>query len=51
MFDIKELEFELAGKKIKVETGKYARQATSSVTITCGETVLMVNVTASEQPR
>jgi polyribonucleotide nucleotidyltransferase len=51
MFDIKELEFELAGKKIKVETGKYARQTTKSVTITCGETVLMVNVTATDEPR
>lgn len=51
MFDIKELEFELAGKKIKVETGKYARQTSKSVTITCGETVLMVNVTATNEPR
>jgi polyribonucleotide nucleotidyltransferase len=51
MFKEHELEFEFAGKTIKVSTGKYARQATSSVIITCGETVLMVNVTASEEPR
>lgn len=51
MFDIKELEFELAGKNIKVSTGKLARQSTSCVEITCGETVLMVTVTATDEPR
>ena len=51
MFDIKELEFDLAGKAVKVSTGKLARQATSCVEISCGETVLLVTVTASEEPR
>ena len=51
MFDIKELEFEFAGKNIKVSTGKLARQSTSCVEITCGETVLMVTVTATDEPR
>jgi len=51
MFEIKELEFELAGKNIKVSTGKLARQSTSCVEITCGETVLMVTVTATDEPR
>lgn len=49
--DVKELEFELAGRKYKVSSGKLARQSTSAVTIECGETVLLVTVTMSESPR
>ena len=44
-------ETELAGRKLTIETGKFANQANGSVTVRYGDTVVMTNVTASEEPR
>ena len=42
---------DLAGRKLTVETGKMAELANASVLVRYGETVVMVNVTASKEPR
>lgn len=47
----KTFETEIGGRKVIVETGKYAEQTNGSCVIRCGETVVMVNVTMSESPR
>ena len=47
----KSYETQLAGRKLIVETGKIAGLANGSVMIRYGETVVMVNVTASKEPR
>ncbi|KAI4453767.1 dead-box atp-dependent rna helicase 47 mitochondrial [Holotrichia oblita] len=44
-------ETEVGGKKLIVETGKYCEQSNGSCIIRCGETVVMVNATMSEEPR
>jgi polyribonucleotide nucleotidyltransferase len=44
-------ETELAGRKLVLETGKIAELANGSVMVRYGETVVMVNVTASKEPR
>ncbi len=44
-------ETEVGGRKLVVETGKYAQQAGGSCVIRCGETVVMVNATMSAAPR
>ena len=44
-------ETEVGGRKLIVETGKYAQQAGGSCVIRCGETVVMVNATMSAAPR
>lgn len=41
----------VGGKTVEVETGKYAKQATSSVTVRCGDTMLFVHATVSKEPR
>ena len=41
----------VGGKTVEVETGKYAKQATSSVTVRCGNTMLFVHATVSKEPR
>ena len=47
----KTYETELAGRKFSVETGKMANLANGSVLVRYGDTVVMVNVTASKEPR
>ena len=47
----KTFEMELAGRKIIVETGKYAEQAGGSCVVRCGDTAVLVCATASENPR
>jgi polyribonucleotide nucleotidyltransferase len=47
----KKFEMDLAGRKLVVETGKYAGQASGSCLIRCGDTVLLVTATASDSPR
>ena len=47
----KTYETELAGRKLTIETGKFANQANGSVTVRYGDTVVMTNVTASKEPR
>ena len=42
---------ELAGRTLTIETGKFAELANGSVTVRYGETTVMVNVTASKEPR
>ena len=44
-------ETEYAGRKLIVETGKYAEQTNGSCIVRCGETVVMCNVTMSDKPR
>ena len=48
---IKTYETELAGRKLVIETGKFAKQANGSVTVKYGDTVVMTNVTASKEPK
>ena len=47
----KSYEMELAGRKLVIETGKIAELANGSVVVKYGDTVVMVNVTASKEPR
>ena len=47
----KVFETELAGRPLKIETGKIAELANGSVVVRYGDTVVMVNVTASKEPR
>ena len=49
--NFKVFETEIGGRKVLVETGKYAEQANGSCVVRCGDTVVMVNVTMSETPR
>jgi polyribonucleotide nucleotidyltransferase len=48
---VKHYETEVAGKKLIIETGKLAQQATSSVVCQYGETVVLATVVISEQAR
>ena len=47
----KSYETELAGRKLVIETGKIAGLANGSVMVKYGDTVVMVNVTASKEPK
>ena len=47
----KSYETELAGRKLVIETGKIAELANGSVMVKYGDTVVMVNVTASKEPK
>ncbi|MDD3336609.1 MAG: polyribonucleotide nucleotidyltransferase [Eubacteriales bacterium] len=49
--DYKAFTTELAGRPLTIEFGKYAQQAAGSAFVRYGETVVMVNVTMSEQAR
>ena len=51
MVDIIRREFEIANKKLVVETGKVARQADGAVTLQMGGTVVLATVVASNEPR
>ncbi len=42
---------ELAGRTLTIETGKMAELANANVLVRYGDTVVMVNVTASKEPR
>jgi len=44
-------ETELAGRKLTIETGKMASLANGSILVRYGDTVVMVNVTASKEPK
>ena len=44
-------ELEIGGKKVSFETGRLCEQANGSCLVKCGETVVMVNVTASKEPK
>ena len=47
----KSFEMELAGRKLTIETGKMAEQANGSCLVKYGDTAVLVNVTASKEPR
>ena len=47
----KTYETELAGRTLSIETGKMAGLANGSVVVRYGDTVVMVNVTASKEPK
>ena len=47
----KSYETELAGRKLVIETGKICGLANGSVVVKYGDTVVMVNVTASKEPK
>ena len=47
----KTFETELAGRKLVIESGKTSELANGSVWVRYGETVVMVNVTASKEPK
>ncbi|MBQ7060458.1 MAG: polyribonucleotide nucleotidyltransferase, partial [Clostridia bacterium] len=47
----KNFTFDLAGRTITVETGKYAEQAGGAILIRCGYTALLVCATVAKQPR
>ncbi len=49
MFKEFKKEIEIAGKKIKLETGKIARQADGAVIATCGETVVLATVVGAKK--
>ncbi len=42
-------EIEIGGKKIKLETGKIARQADGAIIATCGETVVLATVVGAKK--
>lgn len=51
MDSVKNYKLTIGDKEIELETGKLAKSAGGSVTVKCGDTVLLVNATASEEPR
>jgi len=42
---------EIGGKQIIIETGKLAKQATGSVTVRCGDTIVLVTAVANTTPK
>ncbi len=51
MVESKKIEIPVGGKTVTIETGKYAKSATSSVTVRCGDTMLFVHCCVSPEPR
>lgn len=51
MNEVKNFSLEIGGKTVTIETGKYAKSATASVTVRCEDTVVLVAATVSEEPR
>ena len=51
MFKIISKEIEWAGSKLKIETGKVARQADGAVMVTYGETVLLCTVVSDKKKK
>jgi len=51
MFDVHRKELEWGGRKLTLETGRMARQATGAVLVTYGETTVLCTVVANKQPR
>ncbi len=49
MFKEYKKEIEVAGKKIRLETGKVARQADGAIIATCGETVVLATVVGAKK--
>ncbi len=51
MVESKKIEIPVGEKTVIIETGKYAKSATSSVTVRCGDTMLFVHCCVSPEPR
>src|SRR3978361_259688 len=51
MFNIHSVEIDWGGRPLKLETGKFARQADGAVVATYGETVVLATVVAAKTPR
>ena len=51
MVESKKFEIPVGDKVVTIETGKYAKSATSSVTVRCGDTMLFVHCVVSKEPR
>lgn len=51
MDSIQKYTFKIGENEIELETGKLARSAGGAVTVKCGDTVLLVTATGSEEPR
>ena len=51
MVDVKRIEIPVGNKVVSIETGKYAKSASGSVVVRCGDTVVMVNATMAKEPR
>jgi polyribonucleotide nucleotidyltransferase len=51
MIVVKRVEMRLAGRDLKLETGKMAKQADGAVVVQYGETVVLVTVVASDSPK
>ncbi len=47
----KEFRFEVGGREVVVETGKYTEQANGSCVVRCGETAVLVTVCMATTPR
>ena len=47
----KETIINIGGKTITIQTGKLAKSCSGSVTIQCGDTILLVTATASDEPK
>ena len=47
----KTFSFQVGGREVTVETGKYTEQANGACVVRCGETAVMVTVCMSQQPR
>jgi len=48
---IQKYSLQLGEKEVVIETGRLAKSASASVTVTCGDTVLLVSTVCSENPR
>ncbi|MBN2190130.1 MAG: polyribonucleotide nucleotidyltransferase [Candidatus Aureabacteria bacterium] len=48
---VKQVKIEVGGKTLFIETGKVARQADGAVTVTCGDTVVLVTAVSSASMR
>src|SRR5579863_2077089 len=51
MFDIQRVEIDWAGRKLRLETGKFARQADGAVLATYGETTVLATVVAAKEAK
>ena len=48
---INNVEFELGGKTVVLETGRVANQANGAVLARCGDTIVLATATMSAKPR
>jgi len=51
MDSVQKYTLKIGEKTVELETGKYAKSAAGSVTVRCGDTMLIVSVATSDEPR